>query len=167
VLLRLDGSAANLSIGQNVTLMPGVDLKNREQGRIILHDGVRLDTGVRLVAARDARIEIGENAALGLGTVVNAGNDVVIGRGCLTGAHCVINASDHGIAAGVPIQEQPYEHAPITIGEDVWLGAHVVVAKGSQIGAGAVVSAGSVVSGPVPANAIVGGVPARVIKFRR
>ena len=71
------------------------------------------------------------------------------------------------LPAGAPIQHQPYEHAPIYIGEDVWLGAAVVVSKGSRIGAGAVVSAGSTVSGSVPEAAIVHGSPARPVKYRR
>ena len=121
----------------------------------------------RLVAANDARIELGERVAIGMGTVINAGRDVLLGRGCLTAAHCVINASDHGIAAGAPIQSQPFDHAPIHIDEDVWLGAGVVVSRGSRIGAGAVVSAGSTVSGAVPPGAIVHGSPARPVKYRR
>jgi fatty-acyl-CoA synthase len=166
ILLQVDGRAKNIRLGAEVTLMPGAHVKNREEGLIVLHDGVKLDTMARLVAANDARIELGENVALGLGTVVNAGRDVLLGRGCLTAAHCVINASDHGTAAGAPIQGQPFEHAPIYIGEDVWLGAGVVVSRGSRIGSGAVVSAGSTVSGSVPAAAIVHGSPARPVKYR-
>jgi fatty-acyl-CoA synthase len=167
ILLQIDGSPSNIRIGSNVTLMPGAHLKNRENGTIVLNDGVKLDTMTRLVAANDARLELGENVAIGMGTVVNAGRDVLLGRGCLTAAHCVINASDHGIAAGAPIQRQLFQHAPIYIGEDVWLGAGVVVTRGSRIGPGAVVSAGSTVSGSVPAAAIVHGSPARPVKFRR
>ena len=158
---------ANIQLGTNVTLMLGAHLKNRERGRIVLHDGVKLDTMARLVAANDARIELGERVAIGMGTVVNAGRDVLLGRGCLTAAHCVIDASDHGIAAGAPIQSQPFDHAPIDIDEDVWLGAGVGVSRGSRIGAGVVVSAGSTVSGAVPPGAIVHGSPARPVKYRR
>ena len=110
LLLQIDGRPENVHIGADVTLMPGAHLKNRENGTIILHDGVKLDTTARLVAANDARLELGENVAIGMGTVVNAGRDVLLGRGCLTAAHCVINASDHGIAAGAPIQSQPFDH---------------------------------------------------------
>ena len=60
ILLQVDGSPANIQLGANVTLMPGAHLKNRERGRIVLHDGVKLDTMARLVAANDARIELGE-----------------------------------------------------------------------------------------------------------
>ena len=164
--LQIEGKWSNLALGRNVTLMPGAHLKNRENGRIVLHDGAKIDTVARVVAANDATIELGENCALGLGTVINAGADVRLGRGTFTAAHCVLNASDHGMAAGQPMQRQPYEHSPIYIGEDVWLGAGVLVNRGARIGNGAVVSAGAVVTGDVPAGAIVQGRPARVVKFR-
>jgi acyl-CoA synthetase (AMP-forming)/AMP-acid ligase II/acetyltransferase-like isoleucine patch superfamily enzyme/acyl carrier protein len=167
VLVELLGAGRNLEIGNDVVLMPGVHLKLRENGCIVLHDGVKLDTGVRLVAANDARLEIGQSAALGRGTLVNAGADVLVGRGSMTAAYCVVNASDHGLAAGTPMREQRYEHAPITVGEDVWVGAHAFIAKGARIGDGAIVSAGAIVSGPMPPGAIVQGRPARVVGFRR
>ena len=167
LMLQLDGSPRNIQIGTNVTLMPHVHLKVRENGRVILHDRVALDTGVRLIAANDARIEIGENSSLGLGSVVNAGMDVVIGRGTITAGYCYFNVSDHGLARGTPIREQGFRHAPIAVGEDVWLGAHVFVRRGARIGNGVVVSTGSMVIGDIPANAIIDGRPAQVRRHRQ
>lgn len=166
LLLQIDGKPGNIRFGTNVTLMPGVHLKNRENGKIILHDNAKLDTMVRLVSANHAVLELGENVSLGMATVINAGIDVRIGRGSLSSAHCMLNASDHGLQVGQPIRQQPYEHAPIILCEDVFLGAHSFVGKGSRIGSGAVVSAGALVSGDIPPAAIVQGRPARVIKFR-
>ena len=166
ITIELLGPGSNLELGDGVILMPGVHLKLRENGRIVLHDRVKLDTATRLVAANDATLEVGSETTLGAGTVVNAGADVVVGRGTLTAGYCVINASDHKLAAGTPIHEQGYEHAPVRIGEDVWLGANVFVAKGSTIGNGAVVSASAVVSGAIPDQAVAQGQPARVIRFR-
>lgn len=166
VHLQVEGRWANIELGTNITLMPGAHLKNRENGRIVMHDGAKLDSVARVVAANDATIELGESSTLGLGTVINAGADVRLGRGTFTAAHCVLNASDHGLDADRPMQAQSFEHSPILIGEDVWLGAGVLVNRGSRIGPGAVVSAGAIVSGDVPAAAIVQGRPARVVKFR-
>lgn len=58
------------------------------------------------------------------------------------------------------------EPKPIVIGDDVWIGARSIILKGVHIGKGAVIAAGAVVSRDVPEYAIVGGVPARVIKYR-
>ena len=167
ILLELDaGDPKRLRIGRNVTLMPGTHLKLRENGAIHLHDGVKLDTTTRLVAARDGTIEIGERTGVGMGSIINAGADVRIGRGSLIASHCVFAASFHGIAAGTPIRSQPHEHAPISIGEDVWLGAGAFVGKGLRIGDGAVVAAGAAVTGDISPGAVVAGVPARAIGQR-
>ena len=58
------------------------------------------------------------------------------------------------------------EYAPITIGNDVWIGSDVIIMDGVEIGNGAVVAAGAVVTKNVPAYAIMGGVPAKLIKYR-
>ena len=56
-------------------------------------------------------------------------------------------------------------HAPIHIGRNVWIGANATVLAGVSIGDGAIVAAGAVVTHDVPARAIVGGVPAKIIKM--
>lgn len=55
--------------------------------------------------------------------------------------------------------------APIKIGRRVWIGAHATVLPGVTIGDNAVIAAGAVVTKDVPANAVVGGVPAKIIKI--
>jgi len=54
----------------------------------------------------------------------------------------------------------------VTIGENVWIGTHVLILPGAEIGEGAVIGAGTVVSGVIPPMAVVGGNPAKVIKYR-
>lgn len=58
------------------------------------------------------------------------------------------------------------EGGPVTIGNDVWIGQNVLIQQGIKIGDGAIVAAGSVVTKDVPPFAVVGGVPARIIKYR-
>lgn len=74
--------------------------------------------------------------------------------------------SDHGINLGTPMNLQKNISRPILIGSDVWIGAHSIILSGVKIGDGAVIAAGSVINQDVPANTIVGGVPAKIIKER-
>jgi len=168
LILRLLGSPTNLIIGDNVTIMPMVDLKLREQGRIILHDGVFLDTMTRLVAANQGTIELGEDVKVGIGSIINAGADVTIGRQSLIAGYCNIDSSKHLYEGEASIASQGYEHSPVHIGEDSWLGVYSFVGPGSELGKGVILGArASVFTGSIPPYCVAVGTPARVIKERR
>jgi acetyltransferase-like isoleucine patch superfamily enzyme len=166
IMLRLDGNAANIRLGDDVTLMPFVDLKIRENGKIILGNGVVLDTLVRMVAANNAKLELGDEAQIGMGTIVNAGADVLIGRRTAIAGYCIVIASEHRFGRGEPVMAQGYNHSPVHIGEDVWVASQAFVGRGSRIGDGAVISVKSTVTGSVPPYAVWAGSPGRVIKYR-
>jgi acetyltransferase-like isoleucine patch superfamily enzyme len=94
------------------------------------------------------------------------GGAITIGSNVLFGPGTAIISSNHGVARGELIRNQPGKDEPINIGDDVWLGAHVVVTAGVTIGDGAVVGAGAVVTTDLPPMSISAGVPARVIGYR-
>ena len=92
---------------------------------------------------------------------------VVIGEDCLIAELVSIRDHDHRFAdLDVPIRAQGADVAEVNIGRNVWIGSKATVLKGVTIGDDAIVGAGAVVTRDVPANAIVIGVPARVVRFR-
>lgn len=89
------------------------------------------------------------------------------GDGVRIASHASIVGFNHGFDdPGVPIHAQAHESRGITIGDDVWIGANAVILDGVTVGRGAVVAAGAVVNKNVPPLAIVGGVPARIVRLR-
>ncbi|HTZ60742.1 MAG TPA: DapH/DapD/GlmU-related protein [Acidobacteriaceae bacterium] len=113
-------------------------------------------------------IQIGDNAFINhlCSVWASPGGPITIGNNVLLGPGASIISSNHGVARGQLIRNQPGQDAPINIGDDVWLGAHVVVTAGVSIGDGAVVGAGAVVTRDLPPMSICAGVPARVIGYR-
>ncbi|WP_416897451.1 MAG: AMP-binding protein [Minwuia sp.] len=166
ILLRLDGDPKNMSFGDGVTIMPWADLKIRENGRIRIGHGCAIDTMARLVAANDAEIRLGDRAQIAFSSIVNAGENVTIGRDTATAGHCTIIASEHLYNSPEPIMRQGYRHEPVLIGADVWLASNVLVTPGSKIGNGAVISARSTVQGTIRPYALAAGAPARVVGSR-
>jgi maltose O-acetyltransferase len=96
-----------------------------------------------------------------------AGAAIRIGRSCAISHNVQIRTE--GYRTDIPFidaRNEPGEWADITIGDAVWLGANVFVCGGVVIGSNSIVGANSVVTRDVPSNAIVGGVPARVIRYK-
>jgi len=82
-------------------------------------------------------------------------------------SHASLVGFNHGFDdPAVPIHTQKHESLGITIEDDVWIGANAVVLDGVRVGRGAVIAAGAVVSRDVPPLAIVGGVPAKLVRYR-
>lgn len=111
--------------------------------------------------------DFGKNITVGPGVFLNAGcrfqdqGGITIGAGSLIGHNVVLATLNHEMA---PQHRGDMHPAPIHIGERVWIGANATVCPGVTIGDGAVVAAGAVVTRDVPANTVVGGVPARRIR---
>lgn len=92
---------------------------------------------------------------------------IVVGENCMVscGVHMRTDMHCHS-SLEAPMKEQGCSEADIVLGNDVWIGCGAQVMPGVSIGDGAIVGAGAVVTKDVPAYAIVGGVPARVIRMR-
>ena len=115
-------------------------------------------------------IEIGEHCLINHNNVLQAGKvngKIKIGNYVHTGADVMIIAFNHCFdTKEIPIKEQDYYDGTITIGDDVWIGGGVSILAGVTIGNGAIIAGGAVVNKDVPEYAIVGGVPAKVIRYR-
>lgn len=108
-------------------------------------------------------IFIGNSFYSNHGLIVTDGAKVTIGDNVFIAPNCCITTAEHAID---PEQrKEGMEIAmPVTIGNNVWLGANVTVLAGATIGDNTVIGAGSVVTGPIPPNTVAAGVPCRVLR---
>lgn len=117
------------------------------------------------------QVEIGDNAVIMMGAIINIGAvigegsmidmNVVLGGRATVGKRCHIGAGT--VLAGVI---EPPSAESVVIEDDVVIGANAVVLEGCRVGKGAIVAAGAVVIEDIPPNAVVGGIPAKVIKIK-
>lgn len=105
-------------------------------------------------------IHIGKNVFINMGCKFQDQGGIFIDDGALIGHNVVLATLNHAME---PERRGDMLPAPIHIGKRVWIGANAAVLPGVTIGDGAVVAAGAVVTKDVPANTVVGGVPAKVI----
>ncbi|QIG38691.1 acyltransferase [Microbacterium sp. 4R-513] len=93
--------------------------------------------------------------------------DVQLGDGVRIGAHTSILGFNHTMTdPDLPVFRQPLTAEGIRVGDDVWIGSHVVILDGVRVGDHSVLAAGAVVTKDVPAGAIVGGNPAKLLRWR-
>lgn len=142
---------------------------------------------LRMLYFQAALASLGPGSKIAGGVRIDHPENVWLGQGCFVGERCIlygydkITIGDNVLIApdvlmitrnhvfsdiAVPIREQGYRQAPITIEDGVWIGFRAIVLPGITIGRGAIIAAGAVVTNDVPAYAIAGGVPARLIKRR-
>lgn len=126
--------------------------------------------GARVNVEKGARFAsdmvLGHDSALGLRAYIEEGT--VIGNFVMMGADCAFFTRNHRFdRTEIPMCRQGETVVkPVIIGDDVWLGARVILLPGAVIGHGAVIGAGSVVSGEIPPMAVAAGNPACVIRMR-
>ncbi|MFF7738599.1 DapH/DapD/GlmU-related protein [Streptomyces sp. NPDC007984] len=110
-------------------------------------------------------IRTGADCTINPFTVVRG--TVALGDGVRIGAHSSLLGFDHGFAPDLPVHRQPVSSRGIRVGDDVWIGSHVVVVDGVTIGDHCVIGAGAVVTKDLPAWSVAAGNPARRIRDRR
>lgn len=123
-----------------------------------------------VVFSNAERITIGKNAHIGDRCYLWAGHGearIAIGNDAMLGPDVMIFASRYRYEDGQPVGAQLMEEADVVIGDDVWIGARVVVLPGATIGSGSVIGVGAIVQGTIPPMSIALGAPARVVMKRQ
>jgi acetyltransferase-like isoleucine patch superfamily enzyme len=181
LILRMDGVAAiesgvrlrfasNIRLGKGTYLDHGTYLHACANGIEIGADSIVMHGAIlHVYNFRDlphAGIHIGAHCLIGEYSVVRGQGGVTLGDRVYTSPFSQIIAVNHVFDdPNRPFTEQGITAQGIVIEDDVWIGSGAVITDGVRIGRGAVVAAGAVVNSDVPPHAVVGGVPARVLRM--
>lgn len=116
-----------------------------------LHIGDCFSTGgiVLLKVVGNSKLSIGSHCFFNNNTSITCHEGITIGENCKFGNNLVIVDHDHNYEKG-----QGFVSCPITIGNNVWIGANVVILRGTQIGDNCVIAAGSIVKDSIPSNTL-------------
>ena len=127
-------------------------------------DNVNVECGARF--ATGGGICLGSGSGLGVNCSVHG--PLKIGNNVMMGPNVTILTHTHNIErTDIPMGHQGSRIAEVVIGNDVWIGMRVIIMPGVKVGDGVIIGAGAVVTKDVPDFAIVGGVPAKIIRYRK
>ena len=155
---HLPGSFAPLRLGQRAFRGFCARLMLTRCGR---------DVNVERGAVFSTRVTLGDHSGIGINAQLRGpvaiGDDVMMGRDVL-----ILTRNHRHDRTDIPMRLQGFEEErPVTIGNDVWICDRVTILPGVRVGDGSILAAGTVVTRDVPPYAVVGGVPARVIRYRK
>jgi acetyltransferase-like isoleucine patch superfamily enzyme len=120
------------------------------------------------IRAHEGEVRIGAKTVLGQECTISSFQHVSIGRECIVADRVMLIDFDHGVVeVERPIREQGIYKREVRVGNNVWMGYGACVLRGVTIGDNAIVGTSTVVTKDVPDDAVVGGVPARVLRMRQ
>jgi acetyltransferase-like isoleucine patch superfamily enzyme len=119
------------------------------------------------IRAHEGEVRIGAKTVMGQECTISAFQHVAIGRECIVADRVMLIDFDHGVVeVERPIRLQGIYKRDVNVGHNVWIGYGACILRGVTVGDNSVIGTNAVVTREVPANAVVGGVPARVIRMR-
>ena len=155
--LKLDGLAF---VGPRVVLQVG------RQAQLELGRWSWIGHGTK-IRAHEGLVSIGAKTVMGQECTISSFQHVKIGRECVIADRVMFIDFDHGVVeVDRPIRLQGIYKRDVNVGNNVWIGYGACILRGVTIGDNAIIGTNAVVTKDVPANAVVGGLPARIIRMR-
>src|SRR5436190_14580917 len=146
---------------------PGVTIEIGRDATLHLGRWSWLGHGTK-IRVHEGEARIGAKSVLGQECTISAFQRVSIGRECIIADRVMLIDFDHGVVeVERPIRLQGIYKRDTRVGNNVWIGYGACILRGVTVGDNAIIGTNAVVTKDVPANAVVGGVPARVIRMRK
>lgn len=160
----------NIVFGNSVTIGSYCEIDGYASEKIVFGDCVKIGSYSKLLSTSHFSkygkgLIMGSNSAIGDFTHFGAPGGIEIGNDVIMGSYISFHSENHNFSDTTKlIREQGVNSKGIKLGNNIWVGAKVTFLDGCEVGDNSVVAAGAVVIGKFPANSIIGGVPAKVIK---
>ncbi len=149
-----------------VFLGRGLELEIAVKGRVDFGRFVWIGDKTK-IRCHEGRVEIGDKTVIGQECTISAYQHVRIGQQCVIADGAMFIEFDHGVVeVERPIRQQGIYKRDVIVGSNVWIGYGACVLRGVSVGDNSIVGTNSVVTKDVPANAVVAGIPARIIRMR-
>jgi acetyltransferase-like isoleucine patch superfamily enzyme len=143
-----------------------LQLQIARRGKVRFGRFVWIGDGTK-IRCHEGEVEIGAKTVMGQECTISAYQHVSIGEQCIVADRVMLIDFDHNVAeVERPIRLQGIYKRDVRVGSNVWIGYGAQILRGVTIGDNAIIGASSVVTRDVPANAVVAGAPARIIRMR-
>src|SRR6201999_2376405 len=144
----------------------GLELEISPRGRVDFGRFVWIGDRTK-IRCHEGLVEIGAKTVMGQECTISAYQHVRIGAECVIADRTMFIDFDHGVVeVDRPIRQQGIYKRDVEVGSNVWIGYGACVLRGVRVGDNSVIGTNSVVTKDVPANAVVGGIPARILRMR-
>src|SRR4051812_30018086 len=145
---------------------PGVKLEIARGATVRLGRWCWIGHGTK-IRAHEGEVEIGAKSVLGQECTISSFQHVSIGRECIVADRVMLIDFDHGVVETErPIRLQGIYKRDVHVGSNCWIGYGACILRGVTVGDNAIIGTSTVVTRDVPANAVAGGVPARILRMR-
>lgn len=116
---------------------------------------LKMHNGAKIRTRNDGKLSIGNNFSMNNGCIITAYDDIEIGENVMLGPNVLIYDHDHDYKAEGGVFSLKYKTSPVTIGNNVWIGANCVILRGTSIGDNCVIGGGCVLKGEYPSNSVI------------
>jgi len=155
IILLIRSTALRIqAVARGSWISPAASVSIQETGRVEIGKGVHVAKGSVLSVLPGAVLTLGDGCMISHGVTIYCASKIDIGEQCRVSHYCSIVDHDYDVHS-TPDGESRFSRkisSPITIGANVWVGAHTTILRGASVGANSVVGANSLVAKPLPGN---------------
>lgn len=134
---------------------PFVEIEIGKRSFLKISRFVKAKSGVKIKIRNGANVHIGESTSFNHGCMLVSHEKIEIGKNVQIGPNVLIYDHDHDYRTAGGLKGLKYITSPVIVGNNVWIGANVIILKGTTIGSNCVIAAGSIIKGNFPDNTVV------------